>query len=62
MGLLKTVGLVIVAGAVGSMAANVATPKVMSTAKLDVKHTGAVNTGLTAGAAALTYVVLASVI
>ncbi len=58
----KTVALIVVAGAAGSMIANVATPKVMATSKLDAKHTSAVSTGLTAGAAALTYVLLSSVI
>lgn len=62
MGLFKTVALVVVAGAAGSMISNVATPKLMATAKIPAQHTSAVSTGLTAGSAALVYVVLASVV
>ena len=62
MGLLKTVGLVILAGAAGSMIADRATPKLMELTKLDGKHGAAVRTGVTAGGAALVYVVFSSVI
>lgn len=62
MGLLKTVALVVVAGAAGSMIANLAVPKIMAATHLDPKNTSAVSTGVTAGGAALVFVVLSSVI
>lgn len=60
MGLAKTVALVVVAGAAGSMISGFVTPKLVTTAKIPVQHTGAVQTGVTAGSAALVYVLLAS--
>jgi UPF0716 family protein affecting phage T7 exclusion len=60
MGLFKTVALVVVSGAAGAMIAAHATPKLITTAKIPVQHTGAVNTGVTAGSAALVFVLLSS--
>ena len=62
MGLVKTVGLVIVAGAAGSMIAAVATPKLTALNPTLAKNAGAVNTGVTAGSAALVFIVLNSVL
>lgn len=62
MGLVKTFALVVVAAGAGSLLAATATPKVMELTKLNVKHTGTVNTGLTAGGTVLIYAVLASAI
>ncbi len=60
MGLAKTVALVVVAGAAGAMISNMATPKIVTLAHIPATATGAVNTGVTAGAAALVYVLLHS--
>jgi hypothetical protein len=62
MGLAKTVALVIVAGAAGSMISGYATPRLMTATKLDAKHTGAVSTGVTAGSAAAVFILLSSVL
>lgn len=60
MPLIKTVALVVVAGAAGSMISAWATPKLVEAAKIPASYAGATATGLTAGGAALVYVVLAS--
>jgi hypothetical protein len=60
MGLAKTFALVVVSAAAGSLAAAAATPKIMELTKLNAKHTGTVNTGITAGGTVLIYAVLAS--
>ncbi len=59
MGLAKTVALVIVAGAAGSMISNVVTPKVVALSPKLSAQASAIGTGMTAGSAALVYVVLA---
>lgn len=62
MGLVKTVALVIVAGAAGSMIAAKVTPIITAKSTKAAENAGAINTGVTAGGAALVYVLLASVI
>lgn len=62
MGIVKTFALVALAAGASSLAAAAATPKLMELTKLNVKYTGTVNTGITAGGTVLIYAVLASAV
>jgi len=63
MSLLKTVALVVVAGAAGSMIAARVTPLVVSRGGATAaNNAGAIQTGITAGSAAGVFVVLSSLL
>ena len=60
MGLVKTIGLVFVAGAAGAMISAKVTPMLTSKSTKLAENAGAVSTGVTAASGAVVYGVLAS--